>query len=570
MSFAASVGAFAELKMARAATPDVFQAYVTLNNVAVCVILVSLVWFVRLRMKSGRHWMAVTISALWITGIVIDFLQPGSLTFSIVHALELTTTFWGEPYVVADTSQNPFKILVDVATILIVIIAADAAISRYRAERRPKAYLPIVLILGGVLAALVHSLLIDAGILRMPSMISVWFVAIMLTLTLSLVDDVAKVPTLTRGLVAQERRWEALLDGMQLAVLRSDRNGRAVYLNPHLRGLLGSNSDNLIGQSLSNPTVDGSWRDLSIVLNDMKEPSDGSRASGQFEIATGELRDFEWFSVKQFSDHGTYDGSVYFGEDVTERQQARMELSQTRRDIEKLTRGLMLGELTASIVHELRQPLAAILSNVQAGQAIRKSGEKVPNEIDEVLDAILAATRRARDIIDKIRGFVLNKPPEKEPFEFTGAVEEIVDIFDHDATARQIKINMPKSSPITVLGSRIELQQIIMNVILNSIEAMKSSPPQTRRIDIDLRQDGRTVELVIDDTGPGVPRDIEDHVLSPFVSTKREGTGIGLAVSRRIAQRHDGTIEFDTSPLGGARCRIALPIAEDAGLAVRA
>jgi C4-dicarboxylate-specific signal transduction histidine kinase len=224
----------------------------------------------------------------------------------------------------------------------------------------------------------------------------------------------------------------------------------------------------------------------------------------------------------------------------------------------------MLGEIASSLAHELSQPIAATLSNVQAAEAIRRREGANRDEIDDILDDILSATRRARDIMDRVRTLMFNKVPAKASFDLRDAVREVVDIFNFDAVAKGIDIvTTEPDQALTVNAGRIEMQQVVMNLVLNSVQAISASQSDGGRIDIALFQNGAEFEIRVDDTGPGLSATFDGDFLAPFVTTKETGMGIGLAVSRRIVDRHGGSIEYGTSPTGGARFRVVVPVNEE-------
>jgi C4-dicarboxylate-specific signal transduction histidine kinase len=286
--------------------------------------------------------------------------------------------------------------------------------------------------------------------------------------------------------------------------------------------------------------------------------------AGRVVAASGEERLLKWFTVELRDTTGVADGFVAFGDDVTERQRTREELTRTRQEIEKRTRVVMLGELASSLAHELSQPIAAVLSNVQAAPIIRARSVHPADEIDSILEAILRDTRRAGGIMDRVRNMLFNKAPELESFELGDAINEVVEIFAHDAAAKAIAIVLdPPIGHVFVLAARLEVQQVVMNLVLNSVQAITTAESPCKRVDLAWRREGGSVVVRLDDTGPGLPGDPFSDIFDPFVSSKESGMGIGLAVSRRIVERHRGRIDAGASDAGGARFQMTLPIADE-------
>jgi PAS domain S-box-containing protein len=327
--------------------------------------------------------------------------------------------------------------------------------------------------------------------------------------------------------------------------------------------LSGRPSSDLVGRGLNevSPASGGRPRE---VAPDRSGTGRAPGIAGQIVTASGEERLLNWFTVELRDATGIPDGFVAFGDDVTERQRTREELTRTRQEIEKLTRVVMLGELASSLAHELSQPIAAILSNVQAARVIRARTGDPADEIDTILEAILRDVRRAGGIMDRVRNMLFNKAPELESFELGDALEEVVDIFAHDAAAKAIAIVLdPPIGPVFVQAARLEVQQVVMNLVLNSVQAITTADSPCKRVDLAWWREGSSVVMRIDDTGPGLPSGASSGIFDPFVSSKESGMGIGLAVSRRIVERHRGRIDVSASDAGGASFQLTMPIADE-------
>lgn len=562
MSLGAGATALLELAMAQSATAEAYLRFASLTTYSVATILVPMVWFVRVQFGAGRRWLALVISAVWIGAALAELVTAGPALFTSV-ALQHHVTRWGDHYAIGEIAATALKPFLDLTIPLMLAFVADATITAYRRGRRAEAIRFGVAILFFILAGGIHSVLVDAGIVLTPYMISLTFTAIALALGLGLTADVARAAAAARGLEQQRDRWNALLNGVQLAVVRVGRDERIAYVNPFMETLVKRASGDLVGQGLDQITPPSGGPRLR--PHDRPNNRFSPASAGRVVTASGETRLLNWFDVELRDSAGMPDGFVLFGEDVTERQRTREELTRTRLEIEKLTRVVMLGELASSLAHELSQPIAAILSNVQSAHMIRSRDAKPASEIDEILDAILRDTRRASGIMDRVRKMLFNKPPELERFDLSDALGEVVDIFAHDAAAKSIAIVLcPPEEPVVVQVSRLELQQVVMNLVLNGVQAITTADSPSKRIDIAWWQDGRSVRLVVDDSGPGISETQARDIFKPFVSSKESGMGIGLAVSRRIVERHFGRIDIGASQAGGASFRLTLPISQPA------
>jgi PAS domain S-box-containing protein len=561
MSLGAGATALLELRTAHSATAEAYLRYAGLSHYAIACILVPMVWFVRVQFGAGRRWMALLISSVWIIGALAEFLTPGHAFFTSV-VLKHHVTRWGDEYVIGEAVVTSIKPILDLTIPLMLVFVADASVTAYRRGRRNEALRFGTAIIFFILVAGIHAVLVDVGVVQTPYMVSLAFTAIALALGLGLTADVARAAAATRGLEQQRNRWRALLNGIQLAVVSIDRDGRIAYINPFMERLIMRASGDLVGKKLDEIAPTTSER-THATTRDRWRAGHVPAIPSQVLTASGETRLLNWFNVELRDSVGEPDGFVSFGEDVTDRQRTREELTRTRLEIEKLTRVVMLGELASSLAHELSQPIAAILSNVQSAHMIRSRDMQPTGEMDEILDAILRDTRRAGGIMDRVRKMLFNKPPELERFDLADALGEVLDIFAHDAAAKSIAIVLvPPAQPVVVRASRLELQQVVMNLVLNGVQAITTADSPCKHIDIAWWRDGQSVTLVVDDTGPGISESLARDIFNPFVSSKETGMGIGLAVSRRIVERHLGRIDIGASQAGGASFRLTLPISQ--------
>ena len=406
-----------------------------------------------------------------------------------------------------------------------------------------------------MLTAGIHTPLVDAGIVKTPFMVSIFFSAITVALALLIVDDVARSASAAARISAQNRRWQAMLDGIQLAVIRIDGSGAIAFLNPFAKRLLGPQSEHLLGQPLSR-------------IAPQDEASDPMAfeariaSGGLVNVATpsGSNREILWFAVRIDDALGADSGLVVFGQDVTDVKRTEREVSRLRREIETLTRATMLGELASSITHELGQPIGALLSNVQSAQLLRQRAGGPVDEIDEILEDLLHDVRRSADIINRVRQFMRNHEPMTERFDLVTAIREVLELIDHEAKTKRVQITVVGEDACLVDAGRLDMQQICMNLVLNAIQALEGAACEIRRIEISVEKVDANVTLIFDDSGPGLPDRTDRHVFDAFVSGRKGGMGIGLSVCRRITEAHRGSVATDTSPLGGARFVIRLPI----------
>jgi signal transduction histidine kinase len=251
-----------------------------------------------------------------------------------------------------------------------------------------------------------------------------------------------------------------------------------------------------------------------------------------------------------------------------QRRARRRAESESRRNLElaaDANRRMTISTLTGSIAHELSQPLNSILHNAQAGEMLLDSNRATPETLREILADIRTENQRAGAIVERQRSMLRARHLASKPIDLNLVVRESLALIDRDLRARKVQVDViVPPEPCVVMGDQVLLQQVLVNLIMNAMEAMAETPPERRHLRVlnDVRKDG--VESSVRDSGPGLPPNVDGHVFDPFVTTKANGMGIGLTIARTIVEAHRGTLEAHNNPEGGATFRMTLPHRESA------
>jgi two-component system, LuxR family, sensor kinase FixL len=223
----------------------------------------------------------------------------------------------------------------------------------------------------------------------------------------------------------------------------------------------------------------------------------------------------------------------------------------------------MLGELSGSLAHELNQPLAAILSNAQAAQRFLAQTPPRTEQLAEILVDIVKSDHRARAVIQRLRSMLRKEPAQHQRLDLNDVVEESLRLMRSDLLNRGVLVatDLARALP-AVSGDRNQLQQVLLNLVMNACDAMAGQP--TRRLRIGTRRvaPGR-VEFSVADCGAGIPPDELERIFEPFVSTKAQGLGLGLAICRSIVEAHGGRLWAGNNAGGGATLHGELPALPD-------
>jgi C4-dicarboxylate-specific signal transduction histidine kinase len=248
--------------------------------------------------------------------------------------------------------------------------------------------------------------------------------------------------------------------------------------------------------------------------------------------------------------------------DITQRKVAELQAEQDRTALGHMTRVSLLGQLSASIAHQLNQPLAAILSNAEAAQKMLRRDGLDLEELRAICDDIVTEDNRASQVIRRLGALYKRGDRELQPVDINELMRETLGLLHTDLVTRQITVTTQFSPSIEpVEGERVQLQQVFMNLIVNAADAMGAEPESERRVSIRTEKIGAAVQIDVADAGLGIPEDALDRMFDMFWTTKAGGMGIGLAICRTIIAAHGGTLVAANNPQPGkgATLRITLP-----------
>jgi signal transduction histidine kinase len=248
------------------------------------------------------------------------------------------------------------------------------------------------------------------------------------------------------------------------------------------------------------------------------------------------------------------------------RGQAEIEARQQLTALAHLDRRAALGELAASLAHELNQPLGAILLNAEAAAMLLESRDERPELLREIVDDIRRDDKRATEIIRRMRSLLRKQELIPEQVDVREIARDTVDLVGPAAGSRAVRVELdPLSRPAVVLGDRVHLQQVLMNLVMNGVDAAADHAAMPRRVTLCTSAGAGQAEIVVTDSGSGIPAHLLPHLFKPFRTTKADGLGIGLAIAHGIVEAHGGRIRAVNVAGGGAAFRVSLPSHEAAG-----
>jgi signal transduction histidine kinase len=276
----------------------------------------------------------------------------------------------------------------------------------------------------------------------------------------------------------------------------------------------------------------------------------------------GRLRDVI-FSVTYPTPPEQQDTTFITITDITERLRTEAQLRQLQADFAHAARISTLGEVATSIAHEVKQPLAAIVTNGETALHWLERHDVNVAKVRQLTTRIVESAYHASDIIQRIRLMAVRAEPERVVLDLKAVTAEALAFVRHDIESKHITLSLdiPQTLP-EIAGDRIQLQQVIVNLLLNSIQAISQAGSPERHIKLGIVAEENRLAISIHDSGPGIAPDDFGRLFESFFTTKKSGMGIGLTICRSIVTAHGGTITASNDPTGGAYFRFTLPIAE--------
>jgi len=400
------------------------------------------------------------------------------------------------------------------------------------------------------------------------------------TMVLSAIVDITARKAAELALRASERRYTVLVDGVtDYAIYMVDPNGIVTNWNRGAQRIKGYRSEEIIGQHFScfyteedraanvpQQSLEIAARDSRYETDSWRVRKDGSRFLANVVIEA--LRD----------DSGELIGFAKITRDVTERVQAARELEEARislvqsraeealrraqTELAHVARAVTLGELTASIAHEVNQPLAAL---VNSGSACLNWLARQPPNIEKArqsADRIIKDGKRAGEIIHRVRALATKGSIQKAPLDINSVINEVIALVQLELVKHRVSLRTELTSALPlILADRVQLQQVIINLVMNGIEAMQPVTERPRELTIRSQQDeARQVLVTVKDCGVGISAENADRLFNAFFTTKSGGMGMGLSICRSIIEGHGGQISAANNAGPGATFQFTLPL----------
>lgn len=559
----ATMAAF-ELELMQAATPQEYDAWVRWFQLPIFGAVAGLVLFVRFYFGTATHWLGWVVISLRGAILAAALLLGVNFNFDEIATLE-RVSFLGESWsTVGEATVGRWQWVATLSMVLLLVYALDATVRSCRHGGRfgtRKAYLIGGALMAFLVLATVPAQLVIWGVVDVPILVSPPFLLLVLAMGAELSREVLNTTRLTRDLHERDAELELAANAAGLGVWVWNGATGSIQATDQARTVLGIDK--------ARPVDIGAWYaaihpdDLARVRGALDRAlATGEDFSAEFRCVSGQ--GVRWIAARGRPDKdGNAAPSVMRGvvRDVSEAKQALDEAHALRRDLAHSGRVTMLGQLSAALAHQLNQPLGAILRNAEAAEMLLAKPEPDLGEVREILADIRKDDRRAGNVIDHLRALFRRGDLDKQPLQIENVVRDVLALVRGDAEAKRVPLDFVASAPLpAALGDRVHLSQVLLNLIMNGIDAVQEAKEPSRRVSIDARCSDGMIEVAVADSGKGIPSDAADRVFDAFFTTKTHGMGMGLPVSRTIVEAHGGRIWVENNRGPGATFRFTVPV----------
>ena len=386
---------------------------------------------------------------------------------------------------------------------------------------------------------------------------TVLFVIIETVLVVFLISLYRKQKRAQKQLREAAKEWQTTFDSIQDLIFILDPDLKVLRVNAPVLAFLNLPAEKVLGSLYYSLTHDTNEPPEAYLIRAM------TRTKRHEDTELYDQKRNAWFHISVapiLDDKGEITSMVYQTRDITEQKRTETEIHRARAELLRVERSFRINELTASLAHELNQPLAAILSNAQAALYFLESDRPDLNEFREILGDIIQDDKRAGNVIRSLRSMMKREEVEKIPVILNDVLNDVVAIFHSEAVFRNVDIETDFSGSLPpVLADRIQLQQVALNLMMNATEAMSRNSPGERRIILRTKATDSCVRVDVRDSGEGIAQEKLERLFQPFYTTKGNGLGMGLAISKSIIEAHGGRIWAENHPEGGATFIFELP-----------
>jgi len=517
------------------------------------IFLILFPWFVASYTGIRSRWLLYVLTLFWPLIMLVNLTLPYGIQFSELPVLGYFTLPWGERVVDLRAGQAGIWLnLTWVGIFAVMSYSLYASIRLYHLGMKKRA-LSLARALVVFFSFIAFDALVDWRLVNFVNMTDFGFLAMMSLMDIDMLSE-------SRD---QHRRMSVVLDHLPVAICLKDLQGNFQLVNREFEEFFNVSNADIHGKTVYDlfprkQADDFHADDLrALELRREVEREEVLERNNKQRI----LQTYRFPMLRK--DGSPYAvGGVFI--DITDSRQKDISLNKLRRQVWHADRVLSTGALAGSLAHELSQPLAAILNNAQAGLRFMAKDEVDLNEIREIFQDIVRDDKRAGAVINGLRAMLQQRETPFVNIDLTQCIDEVIELLHSELVRLGITVERMPESKLKINADKTQIQQVLLNLIVNALEAMteQESDLRTLRIRVSLK-DGNA-RISVSDNGTGIPKDKLERIFEGFYTTKPLGLGVGLEVCRSIIESHRGTIWAENNTDRGATFHVILPIAPEA------
>lgn len=507
-------------------------------------------WFVASYTHEGRRWFLV-MTSLWMVwiGLGVNLLLPYGASFVELPTLRWIDLPWGEQALdLRVYRRSAWHNAGWVGVVVIFAHAIYACACQYRRGARRRALL-LALGLGILIGFVLFNQAVNRGWVDFIQTGEFGLVGLVMVMSYALAREVRE----------SDARARAILDNVPSTVSIKDREGHYLFVNRGYEERHGLRSETVVGKTDRELFPPRQAEALSVHDRDVFANERPYQHEEVVEVdAEAQTSTSLKFPLRDL------DGTVYavcaVSVDLTELRKVQRETRALRQHIWHADRVTRTGQISASIAHELNQPLSAILSNAQAGLRFLARDDADLSEIRDILSDIVRDDKRASGVIASLRALVTRQETDRAGVDIAQTVHELIALVRSELVERRIQLSTTLEPDCMTRGNKSQIQQVMLNLVMNAVDAMAEQPETSRRLALSARHTEEGNILVgVRDSGHGIAKENLSRIFDSFWTTKQQGMGMGLVVCRSIVESHEGVIWIEPNPQTGVTAYFTLP-----------
>ena len=548
-----------EINLLHAQTAVVYGEILRWMHVPAGIILISLVWFIRLYLKAGRIWLAWLIIGIRLLVLIVNFLMEPNATYQSIESLN-SMIFLGETLSVPVGVMNPWRALIQVGVVLFVIYTLDATVTAYKKGLKRSALMVGGSIFVAVSLSAIFSNLMVKGVLPAP-LISLVFQFIVMGIFFEMSFDLIRSKQLALDLEKSQARVNLAARAANIGLWEWDLVRNDIWANEVSRARLGADATDRIDLELMLERVHPDDREKTRqTISQAIEIGRHLNLEYRFLLPDGTER---WIALSGQVERGQNHKSTLMrgvSVDITALKLAELEMLTNRSALMHAQRASSVEQLSRTLSHELNQPLGAILRNAEAGEVYLNKTTPDLSELRHIIEDICKDAKRAAAVIENMRSLLKRDALNFESLALPELIKQTASLLNSEIQRRQAALHLDIPEELSkVHGDRVHLQQVLLNLLLNSLDAVAGQPKDRRMIEIRAMEiENDMIAISVADRGEGIKQNVLSQVFEPFCSTKEDGLGLGLSISKTIVEYHHGQILAENNADGGAKFTFTL------------